>query len=423
MFFWVVFNACSRNHHMLEFETTDFWRQRDVHELSAEKSPFQAELKHEKLLSGRQDGPLLLDWGNRRIQRIRWIFTAWSVWSKCAFRYMRAPSTFRDINAFVWKLQVGGCLIKKTIQWEGKKMSGSGSWGLHKWWETESFLFSDDFMVDISVAVDVSLPVLAKVSVLIEALRLSGSYELVHQLWSHFTLVVGRVNVDVICSLNEVLASALLVPCFTLSFRLPTVGSFLLIQSKQHVPLSWARSSLELRIVATVALSLKSGASTSGSSVLGQQPVSSGPCDHFELFQQQFGRAIAALGPNVRVVLMHGGPHAPVEAFVSYLDSGYQEKLIEKWFFKLCWFEGCLKRIASSVFGSLDPHSMEEFLVNRPKGADGGDWTASRPGPKKAIVTSSLVMKVLLEIEINNLAIWPLIFLYLKKNMRNRWWR
>ena len=42
--------------------------------------------------------------------------------------------------------------------------------------------FSEDLFVDSSGSVDVSLPVLPKVSALVEALRLGGSYELVHQL-------------------------------------------------------------------------------------------------------------------------------------------------------------------------------------------------------------------------------------------------
>ena len=122
----------------------------DRQELSTEKSPFQAELQDEKVVSVGPDGPFLLDWGSRLIRRIQWIITAWFVGRKCPFLYMeymrsfdtsRAPSIFRDINVFVWKLQLGGCLIKKAIQWESKNLGGSGSWGLHKWWETESILF------------------------------------------------------------------------------------------------------------------------------------------------------------------------------------------------------------------------------------------------------------------------------------------
>ena len=57
--------------------------------------------------------------------------------------------------------------------------------------------FLEDLIVDSSGSVDVSLPVLAKVSALVEALRLGRSYELIHQLWSPFPRVAGQVNVDV----------------------------------------------------------------------------------------------------------------------------------------------------------------------------------------------------------------------------------
>ena len=74
---------------------------------------------------------------------------------------------------------------------------------------------SEDLIVDSSGSVDVSLPVLAKVSALVEALRLGGSYELVHQLWSQFIRIAGQVNVDVTWSRDEVLASGFFLPFCT----------------------------------------------------------------------------------------------------------------------------------------------------------------------------------------------------------------
>ena len=70
--------------------------------------------------------------------------------------------------------------------------------------------FSEDLIADSSGTVDASLPVLAKVSSLVEVLRLGGSYELVHQLWSQFTLVASQVNVDVTGLRDEVLVSGFL---------------------------------------------------------------------------------------------------------------------------------------------------------------------------------------------------------------------
>ena len=67
------------------------------------------------------------------------------------------------------------------------------------------YLFAQDLIVDGLGASDAKLPVLAKVSSLVEVLRLGGSYELVNQLWSQFTLTASRVNIDVTWSRDEVL--------------------------------------------------------------------------------------------------------------------------------------------------------------------------------------------------------------------------
>ena len=65
--------------------------------------------------------------------------------------------------------------------------------------------FAEDLIVDDSGAPDATLPTPAKVSSLIEVFRLGGPYELVHQLWSQFTLTTSRVNINVAWSRDEVL--------------------------------------------------------------------------------------------------------------------------------------------------------------------------------------------------------------------------
>ena len=52
----------------------------------------------------------------------------------------------------------------------------------------QEYLFNENLIVDESGARNATLPVLAKVSSLIETLRLDGPYELVYQLWSQFAL-------------------------------------------------------------------------------------------------------------------------------------------------------------------------------------------------------------------------------------------
>ena len=54
---------------------------------------------------------------------------------------------------------------------------------------------------------DPNLGIMAKVSSLIEALRLGLNYELVYQLWVQFTLSTVRVNVDVTWSRDGVLVT------------------------------------------------------------------------------------------------------------------------------------------------------------------------------------------------------------------------
>ena len=67
------------------------------------------------------------------------------------------------------------------------------------------YSFAEDLIVEDSGAPDDTLPVLAKVSSMIEVWQLGGFYELVHQLRSQFTLTASRVNIDVARSRDEVL--------------------------------------------------------------------------------------------------------------------------------------------------------------------------------------------------------------------------
>ena len=82
--------------------------------------------------------------------------------------------------------------------------------------------FAEDLIVDDSGAPDATLPVLAKVSSLIEVLRLGGYYELVYQLWSQFTWTASRTNVDVTWSRYEVLVGNFLFHVSTY----PTISVF-----------------------------------------------------------------------------------------------------------------------------------------------------------------------------------------------------
>ena len=70
---------------------------------------------------------------------------------------------------------------------------------------------------------------------------------------------------------------------------------------------------------------------------------------------------------------------------------------------------------AASVFGSLDPFSMTEFVVNRLKGGQARDWTAFHPALPRAIITNDLSMPGLVNVVANIIGLWPLVVSYLKK--------
>ena len=127
------------------------------------------------------------------------------------------------------------------------------------------------------------------------------------------------------------------------------------------------------------------------------------------------GKILDAAGPDTAVVSLHGGPHVIAEAFASYLGDGNQEKLIEYPTFDLRLLKRCLHRTASFVFGSLDPFSLTEFVVNRLKGAESRNWMASRPAMRKAIITNGLSMQGLVEVVANIVGVWPWIVSYLKE--------
>ena len=67
--------------------------------------------------------------------------------------------------------------------------------------------FCEDLLTDDAGVVGSQLPILAKVSSLLEVLRLGECNELVEQLWAQLSLAVSCVNIEVCWSRNEVLVS------------------------------------------------------------------------------------------------------------------------------------------------------------------------------------------------------------------------
>ena len=68
--------------------------------------------------------------------------------------------------------------------------------------------FAEDLITDEVGVVDLQLPLLAKVSCLVDALKMGSSYGLVEKLWAQFVLTAGPVNTEVAWTPDEVLVSS-----------------------------------------------------------------------------------------------------------------------------------------------------------------------------------------------------------------------
>ena len=106
---------------------------------------------------------------------------------------------------------------------------------------------------------------------------------------------------------------------------------------------------------------------------------------------------MAAVGGSGSLVAVSGGSHVLADTYGEYLGIGYNHKLDEYPIFDFRLPERCLQNVSSSVFRSLDPLLMAEFIVTRLKGAEHRDWMMSRSGLRRAIITGELSMPPLLE--------------------------
>ena len=68
--------------------------------------------------------------------------------------------------------------------------------------------FAEDLITDEADVVDPQLPVLTKLSCLVDALKMGGSYELIEKLWAQFVLTTGPVNTELAWIQDEVLVGS-----------------------------------------------------------------------------------------------------------------------------------------------------------------------------------------------------------------------
>ena len=68
--------------------------------------------------------------------------------------------------------------------------------------------FAEDLISDEAGVIDPQLPVLTKVSCLVDGLKMGGSYGLIEKLWVQFVLTAGPVNREVAWTRDEVLVGS-----------------------------------------------------------------------------------------------------------------------------------------------------------------------------------------------------------------------
>ena len=107
------------------------------------------------------------------------------------------------------------------------------------------------------------------------------------------------------------------------------------------------------------------------------------------------GSVVLAVGSSASLVAISGGSHVVADTYKEYLGSGYSHKLVEYPIFDLPPLKRCLQKVSSSVFGSLDPFSMTEFIVTRLKGAEHRDWMMSRTSLRRASLLGSCRCRLL----------------------------
>ena len=77
---------------------------------------------------------------------------------------------------------------------------------------------------------------------------------------------------------------------------------------------------------------------------------------------------MSAVGGSASLVAVSGGSHVLADTYGEYLRSGYTHKLVGYPIFDLRLLKRCLQKVSFSVFGSLDPFSMMEFILKASEG-------------------------------------------------------
>ena len=287
--------------------------------------------------------------------------------------------------------------------------------------------FAKDLISDEAGVIDPQLPVLTKVSCLVDGLKMGGSYGPIEKLWAQFVLTAVPVKREVAWTRDEVLIRSVDFRNLFVSFLIHIV---VLLLVNYHY---WNAARILSRVVGWAKAyhfyglefeergeSLWAFMRTWEKGTFRRVVVD--VVDRFTVDASQdvavLGSVVAAVGSSASLVAISGGSHVLADTYKEYLGSGYSHKLVEYPIFDLRLLKRCLQKVSSSVFGSLDPFSMTKFIVTRLNGAEHRDLMMSRTSLRRAIITGELSMPSLVEVVSNIVGVWPLIVVYLKETGR-----
>ena len=236
--------------------------------------------------------------------------------------------------------------------------------------------FREDLIPDASGNTDPQLPVLAKVSSLVDVLQLGGSYELVERLREQFVLTASLFNVSVTWSRNEVLVFSVCPP----EHMCGLFVTYLLIYLFQSIFLNGMFPRILARVVEWVkthkqfGLEFEDRGSRTWVFVRTWRRdifyrVAVGVIDRYHGDASSelviLGQVLCAIGSGASLVSNSGGSQTLVESYKEYLGSGCMRGVLDYPTFDVRLLKRCLQKTASIVFGTLDPFSMTEFIVTR----------------------------------------------------------
>ena len=194
----------------------------DWHKPASTEGTLKTDFQNEEELRHQWTGSVLCDGSHWRFHKTEWVllpampkrrFGAHSWQSGGLAPFSRDPAFCEGSAAPTWDswervLRFGGKLLTEDeLERQRDKILRAPLVVRDK-----EYPYREDLIPDASGNTDPQLPVLAKVSSLVDVLQLGGSYELVERLWERFVLTASRVNVSVAWSRNEVLVSSVCPP-------------------------------------------------------------------------------------------------------------------------------------------------------------------------------------------------------------------